>query len=60
MINENIYADISFPDMTILEINFLNKPDFYDISFENSNYTVVGGDKDIETNIVAIANDNKV
>ena len=55
-----IYSDIKFPDRTILEITFLNKADFYDISFQNRNYTIVGGDKDISTNIIVIAENNEV
>ncbi|MDE6781953.1 MAG: SUKH-4 family immunity protein [Ruminococcus sp.] len=55
-----MYSDISFPNKTILEVTFLNKPDFYSISFENNNYTIVGGDKDIETNLIGIAGDGKV
>lgn len=54
------YSDIKFPDRTILEVTFLNVTDFYTISFENNNYTIVGGDADIETNLVGIASDGKV
>ena len=55
-----MYSDISFPNKTILEVTFLNKQDFYSISFENNNYTIVGGDKDIKTNLIGIASDDKV
>lgn len=55
-----IYDDIQFPDRTILEVTFLNKSDFYDISLQNRNYTIVGGDRDIPTNLVGIADDDKV
>lgn len=55
-----IYDDVQFPDRTILEITFLNKSDFYDISIQNRRYTIVGGDKDISTNLVGIADDEKV
>ncbi|MCM1507877.1 MAG: SUKH-4 family immunity protein [Ruminococcus flavefaciens] len=55
-----IYDDIQFPDRTILEVTFLNKSDFYDISLQNHSYTIVGGDKDIPTNLVGIADDDKV
>lgn len=57
---KNIYADILFPDKTILEVTFLNITDFYSISFENHNYTIVGGDMDIKTNLIGIASDGKV
>ncbi|MBD5159774.1 MAG: ribosomal protein S18-alanine N-acetyltransferase [Ruminococcus sp.] len=52
--------DIHFPDKTILEVTFLNVTDFYSISFQNDNYTIVGGDKDIEGNLIGIADDDKV
>ena len=55
-----IYDNIQFPDRTILEVTFLNKSDFYDISMQNRNYTIIGGDKNISTNLVGIADDNKV
>ena len=55
-----MYSDISFPNKKILEISFLSVEDFYTISFENHNYTIVGGDVDIETNLVGIAEDEKV
>ncbi|MDE6539043.1 MAG: hypothetical protein K2K66_02525 [Ruminococcus sp.] len=57
---KNIYANMSFPNKTILEVTFLNITDFYSISFENNNYTIVGGDKDIETNLIGIASDGKI
>lgn len=56
----NIYDDIQFPDRTILEVTFLNKSDFYGISMQNRSYTIVGGDRDIPTNLIGIADDNKV
>lgn len=40
---KKIYDDIQFPDRTILEVTFLNKTDFYDISLQNRHYTIVGG-----------------
>lgn len=55
-----MYSDISFPNKKILEIRFLSVDDFYTISFENNTYTIVGGDEDIETNLVGIAEDEKV
>lgn len=55
-----MYSDISFPNKKILEIRFLSVEDFYTISFENNTYTIVGGDEDIETNLVGIAEDEKV
>lgn len=55
-----MYSDISFPNKKILEIRFLSVEDFYTISFENNTYTIVGGDKDIETNLVGIDEDEKV
>ncbi len=55
-----MYSDISFPDKTILEVTFLKATDFYSIYFENSNYIIVGGDKDIKTNLIGIAEDEKV
>lgn len=55
-----MYSDISFPNKTILEVTFLKVTDFYTISFENNTYTIVGGDKDIETNLVGIAENEKV
>lgn len=58
--DNKMYSDISFPNKTILEVTFLNVTDFYTISFENNNYTIVGGDEDIETNLIGIAGDGKV
>lgn len=55
-----MYSDISFPNKKILEIRFLSVEDFYTISFENNTYTIVGGDEDIETNLVGITRDEKV
>lgn len=55
-----MYSDISFPNKKILEIRFLSVEDFYTISFENHNYTIVGGDDDIKTNLVGIAENEKV
>ncbi|MDE5862104.1 MAG: hypothetical protein K2H28_07905 [Ruminococcus sp.] len=55
-----MYSDIHFPDKTILEVAFLNITDFYSISFQNNNYTIIGGDKDIEGNLIGIADDGKV
>ncbi len=55
-----MYSDISFPDKTILEVTFLSNSDFYSISFQNNNYIIVGGDKDIETNLIGIAENEKV
>ena len=55
-----MYSDILFPNKKILEIRFLSVEDFYTISFENNTYTIVGGDKDIETNLVGIAENEKV
>ncbi len=55
-----MYSDISFPNKKILEIRFLSVEDFYTISFENHNYTIVGGDDDIKTNLVRIAENEKV
>ena len=55
-----MYSDIHFPDKTILEVTFLNITDFYSISFQNNNYTIIGGDKDIESNLIDIADDGKV
>ncbi len=52
--------DISFPDKTILEVSFLNKKDFYNLSVKNNNHLIVGGDKDIADNLVGIAEDEKV
>lgn len=57
---KNIYADMSFPNKTILEVTFLNITDFYIISFQNNNYTIIGGDKDIKTNLIGIADNDKV
>ena len=55
-----MYSDIHFPDKTILEVTFLSNSDFYSISFQNNNYTIIGGDKDIAGNLIGIAEDNKV
>lgn len=55
-----MYSDILFPNKKILEIRFLSVEDFYTISFENNTYTIVGGDEDIETNLVGITGDEKV
>jgi len=55
-----MYSKISFPDKTILEVTFLKTTDFYSIYFENNNYIIVGGDKDIETNLIGIAENEKV
>ncbi len=55
-----MYSDISFPDKTILEVTFLKATDFYSIYFENSNYIIVGGDKELPTNLIGISEDNKV
>lgn len=55
-----MYSDIQFPDKTILEVTFLNITDFYSISFQNRNYTIVGGDKDIKNNLIGISSDGKV
>lgn len=52
--------DVSFPEKTILEISFLSISDFYSISFKNNNYIIVGGDRDIENNLIGIAEDEKV
>ena len=52
--------NISFPEKTILEIRFLNTEYFYSISFKNNNYIIVGGDKDIKTNLIGIEEDEKV
>ncbi|MDE5583972.1 MAG: ribosomal protein S18-alanine N-acetyltransferase [Ruminococcus sp.] len=56
----NMYSEIPFPDKTILEISFLDTDDFYTISIENNNYTIIGGDKDIKTNLIGIGEDKKV
>ncbi len=59
MIDKNYLYNISFPDEKILEITFLDKSDFYSLSLKNNNYIVIGGDENIETNIIGIAeNDN--
>lgn len=58
--NYKNYSDISFPDKTFLEASFLSVPDFYSISFNNNNYTIVGRDKGIENNLIGIAEDEKV
>ncbi|MDE6424638.1 MAG: hypothetical protein K2K89_00625 [Ruminococcus sp.] len=55
-----MYSDIQFPDKMILEVTFLNVTDFYSISFQNRNYTIVGGDKDIKTNLIGISDNDKV
>lgn len=55
-----MYTDISLPEKAILEITFLSKTDFYNISFENNNYKIIGGDKDISTNLIGIDKDGKV
>ena len=55
-----MYSDIHFPEKTILEVTFLNITDFYSISFQNNNYTIVGSDKDIGGNLIGIADDEKV
>ncbi len=55
-----MYSEISFPDKTILEITFLKTTDFYSIHFENSNYIIVGGDKELPTNLIGIAENEKV
>lgn len=53
-------SDISFPDKTILEISFLSKEHFYDISVKSNNYLIIGGDKDIADNLIGIAEDEKI
>ena len=55
-----MYMDHSLPKRTILEISFLSRTDFYNISFENNNYKIIGGDKDIKTNLIGIREDGKV
>lgn len=55
-----MYIDNSLPKKTILEITFLSRTDFYNISFENNNYKIIGGDKDIKTNLIGIGEDGKV
>lgn len=55
-----MYIDHSLPKKTILEISFLSRIDFYNISFKNNNYQIIGGDKDIKTNLIGISKDGKV
>ena len=55
-----MYIDNSLPKKTILEISFLSRTDFYNISFESNNYRIIGGDKDIKTNLIGISEDEKV
>lgn len=55
-----MHTDISFPDKPILEIKFLHKSDFFNISFRGEHYTIIGGDKDIETNLIGIDKNEKV
>ena len=55
-----MYMDHSLPKRTILEISFLSTTDFYNISLKNNNYKIIGGDKDIKTNLIGIREDGKV
>lgn len=55
-----MYMDHSLPKRTILEILFLSTTDFYNISLKNNNYKIIGGDKDIKTNLIGIREDGKV
>ena len=55
-----MYMNHSLPKRTILEISFLSRTDFYNISFKNNNYRIIGGDKDIKTNLIGIREDRKV
>ena len=55
-----MYMDHSSPKRTILEISFLSTTDFYNISLKNNNYKIIGGDKDIKTNLIGIREDGKV
>ena len=55
-----MYMDHSLPKRTILEISFLSRTDFYNLSFKNNNYRIIGGDKDIKTNLIGIREDGKV
>lgn len=55
-----MYIDNPLPKKTILEITFLNRTDFYNISFKNNNYKIVVGDKDIKTNLIGTGEDGKI
>ena len=44
----------NFPNKDILEITFLNEPDFYHISYQNRDFLIVAKDKDINTNLIGI------
>ena len=52
--------NISFPNKAILEIIFFNRDDFYNISFQNNDYLIVGRDQGIVDNVIAIAKNGEV
>lgn len=52
--------DIVFPEKEILEISFLNHDDFYSIILKNTEYLIVGGDKDIKSNLIGIKSNQEV
>ncbi|MBP3761094.1 MAG: hypothetical protein J6I55_06440 [Ruminococcus sp.] len=52
--------DIVFPEKEILEISFLNRDDFYSIILKNTEYLIVGGDKDIKSNLIGIKSSKEV
>lgn len=55
-----MYINHALPKKIILEISFLSRTDFYNISFKNNNYQIIGRDKDIKTNLIGIREDGKV
>ena len=52
--------NISFPNKAIFEIIFFNRDDFYNISFQNKDYLIVGRDQGIVDNVIAIAKNGEV
>ena len=55
-----MYINHELHKKTILEISFLSRTDFYNIYFKNNNYQIIGGDKDIKTNLIGISEAGKV
>ena len=49
-----------FSKKAILEIVFLNRDDFYNISFLNNDYLIVGRDRDIDDNVIGISKNGEV
>ena len=52
--------DVNFPNKVILEIAFLNNDAFYYLTFQHTHYYVVGGDKEIESNLIGIKDNGEV